>query len=224
MDAPEGPAREFGVVGIRQGWEVGDDQVESLFEIGCTAELRQVTGFTDGTFDIVAVGRRRFRLGEVRHDAAPYLEGSVEWLPEVDSPEQESTVLARSVTAVFGHYLKLLALGTTAAAGSSADGAAGGYAEGAAGGHADGLTPAEAAEEVDAQVAGLPTDPLTLSHLVAASAPLTQDDRQMLLAERCTVHRLRKELLLLKREATMLRRLGAVPVPLAELRVPLSLN
>jgi Lon protease-like protein len=215
MDAPEGPEREFGVVGIRQGWEVGDDQVESLYEIGCTAELRQVTGFTDGTFDIVAVGRRRFRLGEVRHDAAPYLRGSVDWLPEEDSPVQESTVLARSVTAVFGHYLKLLALGTPAAAGGHADGA---------GTHADGLTPAEAAEEVDAQVAGLPTDPLTLSHLVAASAPLTQEDRQLLLAERCTMHRLRHELRLLKREATMLRRLGAVPVPLAELRVPLSLN
>jgi hypothetical protein len=208
MDAPEGPEREFGVVGIRQGWEVGADQVQALYDIGCTAELRQVTGFTDGTFDIVAVGRRRFRLGEVRHHAAPYLQGSVVWLPEEDSPAEESTVLARSVTAVFGHYLKLLALGTPAAAG----------------GHSDGLTPAEAAEEVDAQVAGLPADPLTLSHLVAASAPLTQDDRQTLLAERCTVRRLRLELRMLKREATMLRRVGAVPVPLAELRVPFSPN
>jgi Lon protease-like protein len=208
MDAPEGPGREFGVVGIRQGWEVGVDRVESLYDVGCTAELRQVTGFTDGTFDIVAVGRRRFRLSSVDHSSAPYLEGSVEWMPEQDGPQGEAQLLAASVTTVFGHYLKLLALGTPAAAG----------------GHSDGLTPAEAAEEVDAQIAGLPTDPLTLSHLVAASAPLVQEDRQSLLTETSTVSRLRRELRLLKREATMLRRLGAVPVPLAELRVPLSLN
>jgi hypothetical protein len=208
MDAPEGPEREFGIVGIRQGWEVGPDQVAALYDVGCTAELRQVTGFTDGTFDIVAVGRRRFRLTSVDHHAAPYLHGAVDWLPEEQCPANEAALLAASVTSVFGHYLKLLALG-----GPTPDGI-----------HPDGLTPADAAAEVDAQIAGLPTDPLTLSHLVAASAPLTQEDRQSLLIETSTVRRLRLELRLLKREATMLRRLGAVPVPLAELRVPLSVN
>ncbi|MCW2566131.1 MAG: peptidase lon domain protein [Mycobacterium sp.] len=207
MDAPEGPGREFGVVGIRQGWEVGDDQVESLYEVGCTAELRQVTGFTDGTFDIVAVGRRRFRLESVRSDAAPFLHGSVDWLPEQACAADEASLLTTSVTSVFAQYLRLLAAGTT--------------------GEGDGQGPViaeQAAEDLEAQVAALPTDPLTLSHLVAASAPLPQDDRQLLLEERSTVNRLRLVLRLLKREATMLRRLGAVPVPLAELRVPLSPN
>jgi Lon protease-like protein len=207
MDAPEGPGREFGVVGIRQGWEVGDDQVESLYEVGCTAQLRQVTGFTDGTFDIVAVGRRRFRLESVRSDAAPFLHGSVDWLPEQECAANEASLLTRSVTSVFAQYLRLLAAGTA----------------GEADGHGP-VTAEEAAEDLEAQVAALPTDPLTLSHLVAASAPLPQDDRQLLLEERSTVNRLRLVLRLLKREATMLRRLGAVPVPLAELRVPLSLN
>jgi hypothetical protein len=205
MDAPEGPGREFGVVGIRQGWEVGDDQAESLYDVGCTAELRQVTGFTDGTFDIVAVGRRRFRLESVRREGAPFLRGSVGWLPEQAAEQHEATLLTAGVTSVFAHYLRMLA------AGASHDGDGGVSAE-------------QAAEDLEAQVAGLPTDPLTLSHLVAASAPLPQDDRQMLLEERSTVRRLRQELRLLKREATMLRRLGAVPVPLAELRIPLSLN
>jgi hypothetical protein len=207
MDAPEGPGREFGVVGIRQGWEVGDDQVESLYEVGCTAELRQVTGFTDGTFDIVAVGRRRFRLESVRGDAAPFLHGSVDWLPEQACAADEASLLTTSVTSVFAQYLRLLAAGTT--------------------GEGDGQGPViaeQAADDLEAQVAALPTDPLTLSHLVAASAPLPQDDRQLLLEERSTVNRLRLVLRLLKREATMLRRLGAVPVPLAELRVPLSPN
>ena len=34
----------------------------TLHEVGCTAELRQVTEHPDGRFDIVTVGRRRFRI------------------------------------------------------------------------------------------------------------------------------------------------------------------
>ena len=66
-DAP----REFGVVAIRQGWETlpaagpattaPASAAVTLHEVGCTAELRQVTELPDGRFDIVTVGRRRFR-------------------------------------------------------------------------------------------------------------------------------------------------------------------
>jgi hypothetical protein len=68
----------------------------------------------------------------------------------------------------------------------------------------------------------LPEEPLLLSHLVAATAPLTLEDRQALLAADDAAVRLRLELALLRRESTMLRRVRAVPVPLAELQVPQS--
>jgi Lon protease-like protein len=71
---------------------------------------------------------------------------------------------------------------------------------------------------------GLPDDPLLLSHLVAAVAPFTLDDRQNLLSAANTPERLRHELRLLKQEMTMLTRLRAVPVPLAQLRVPMGMN
>ena len=63
-----------------------------------------------------------------------------------------------------------------------------------------------------------------LSHLVAATAALTVDDRQRLLAAADTATRLRAELRLLSREAALLRRVRAVPVPLAELAAPASPN
>ena len=72
-------------------------------------------------------------------------------------------------------------------------------------------------EEISEQ---LPEDPTVLSHLVAATAALTVDDRQRLLAIDDTAARLRAELRLLNREAALLRQVRAVPVPLAELASP----
>ena len=63
-----------------------------------------------------------------------------------------------------------------------------------------------------------------LSHLVAATAALTVDDRQRLLAIDDTASRLRAELRLLNREAALLRQVRAVPVPLAELASPPTPN
>lgn len=69
----------------------------------------------------------------------------------------------------------------------------------------------------------LPTDPLVLSYLVAATVVVDLDDRQRLLAEPDVGSRLRAELTLLRREQTLLRTLTAAPGP--ELtRRPISLN
>jgi Lon protease-like protein len=70
----------------------------------------------------------------------------------------------------------------------------------------------------------LPDDPTVLSHLVAATAALSLSDRQALLAAPDTATRLRDERVLLAREVILLRRVRAVPVPLAELAVATSPN
>ena len=70
----------------------------------------------------------------------------------------------------------------------------------------------------------VPDDPTVLSHLVAATAQLTTDERQMLLAAPDTATRLRTELKLLNREAGLLARVRAVPVPLSDLARPASPN
>jgi Lon protease-like protein len=102
VELPEGTSRRFGVVAIRQGWEVGEDAVSALHDVGCVAELRRVSRYPDGRYDIVAVGTDRFRLRSVDRTARPYLLGSVEWLPA--QPESDATGLAANVGALFGEY------------------------------------------------------------------------------------------------------------------------
>ncbi|TDC29614.1 peptidase S16 [Micromonospora sp. 15K316] len=198
VQLPEGTSREFGVVAIQAGWEVaptapdgrpvpGGGEV-TLHEVGCTAELRQVTELPEGGFDIVTVGRRRFRIAEVDRSAAAYLTAEVEWLPEPGGADEAAELLAARVISVFRQYLGL-------------------------------IRPEQ--QDISEQ---LPEDPTVLSHLVAATAALTVEDRQRLLAIDDTATRLRTELRLLNREAALLRQVRAVPVPLEELASPPTPN
>ncbi|PZS24984.1 MAG: peptidase S16 [Pseudonocardiales bacterium] len=193
LSVPEGTTAEFGVVAIRQGWEVGADGAQALYPIGCTAVLHQASELTDGTYEVVAIGTDRFRVGTLDQAGQPYLQAQIERLTDDVGPADEAKLLARSVQALYGDYVAALA-GT------------------------------EQAGELVTVLADLPDDPLLLAALVAATSPLELGDQQALLAAPDGVSRLRAELRLLKREVTMLRRLRAVPVALAELQVPMGLN
>ncbi|HZN75561.1 MAG TPA: LON peptidase substrate-binding domain-containing protein [Micromonosporaceae bacterium] len=201
MDQPADQARQFGVVAIQQGWEV-ERQTRpdgapvgslaaapvTLHDVGCTAELRQITERPDGRFDIVTVGRRRFRITSVDSESSPYLTAQIEYLDESIGEPGFAEHLAPRVLASFRGYLGLVGPGSPATA-----------------------------EQ-------LPEDPTVLSHLVAATAMLTLDERQQLLAIPDTAARLRAELVILEREAGLLRRVRAVPVPMSQLAVPSSPN
>ncbi len=110
MALPDGAERQFGVVAIRSGAEASDARPE-LFGMGCTAELREVTPYSDGRFDIVTVGETRFRLLGLDEDAAtPYLTGLVEFLDEPDGTDDPAELehLRRSVVAQFADYRRRL--------------------------------------------------------------------------------------------------------------------
>jgi Lon protease-like protein len=201
--SPDDGPHEFGVVTLRRGFEiqaqasvegepgpVADEPpvtADQLYDVGCTAELRQVTELPDGRFDIVTVGRRRFRVLAVDPAPAPYLTAEVEWLPDDEPADETADLLAPRVLAAFRAYLDLL------------------------------RPDSESLDQV-------PDDPTVLSHLVAATAQLTVDERQMLLAAPDAASRLRAELKLLNREAGLLARVRAVPVPLSDLARPASPN
>ncbi len=115
---PDSAVREFGVVAIRAGHEVGAEGVSgerALHAVGCTAELRDVTPRADGGFDIVAVGRSRFRLLGLDPDAGtPYLTGRVELLGEPDGvSEAELELLAQDVALRFAAYRQKLGVDQT---------------------------------------------------------------------------------------------------------------
>lgn len=93
--------RAFGVIGIRQGQEVGADAVHSLYEVGTLAAMREVTPLDDGRFDIVTVGTERFRILRLHH-GKPYLEADVEIVPE--EPGEMPEAAAHAVMEGFIEY------------------------------------------------------------------------------------------------------------------------
>ena len=191
--------RFFGVVAIRQGWEVERiAPAEALFDVGCTARLQIVRPQPDGGFQIVTVGGDRFRLLDVViGDDPPYLQGEVEWLCDEAAPGADPTaVLVRTVRELFGRYV----------------------------GEVAGLTGSGPGAEITELLAGTADDACALSYLVASVSMLTTEDRQALLAESATGRRLAAEARLLRRELTLLRSIGAVPAPTAQFATPMTVN
>ena len=108
-DLPEGTPRVFGVVAIQRGWEVdaGTGSV-TLYDVGCTAEVREITEHPDGRFDLVTVGRRRFEIEEMAPADTPYLQARVRYLTEPADADGEADRLGPRVLAAFRDYLRLM--------------------------------------------------------------------------------------------------------------------
>jgi uncharacterized protein len=257
---PEGVERRFGVVAIRQGWEV--EQVApaaALFDVGCTAVLRMVAPQLDGGYRVAAVGGERFRLLDVLLPAdtgagaddgePPYLRALVEWLADEEAAEEAAgdvdglvgseaaagtvpqdvvsevargslEVLAGNVRELFTRYVADVAVRQNGASAGLSDEVLEALSP-------EDLPDDEAAGEVAATAALLREvndDARGLSYLVASAALLTTEDRQALLAESATRRRLAMESRLLRREVTLLRALGAVPVPLRQFATPMTVN
>jgi uncharacterized protein len=97
------PDKRFGVVAVREGWIPDDDGLRGLHTIGCTAEMRDVRRLPDGRFDIVTRGSRRFRLLDIDADSKPYLMGSVEYLPDAETPPPDGMTQMLSAAARAAH-------------------------------------------------------------------------------------------------------------------------
>lgn len=120
MALPDDVTREFGVVAIRRGWEVERgpqavggglviNETPTLHEIGCVAEVRQVTERPDGHLEIVTLGRRRFRVVQVDEpETAPYPTAAVEYLAEPVGDAEQANRLACQVLTIFQRYLRTI--------------------------------------------------------------------------------------------------------------------
>jgi Lon protease-like protein len=105
-ELPEGEPREFGVVAIRDGREIGPEAVESVYDVGCTARISALEAHEDGRYSLVTTGTQRFRLLDV-DTTGPYLRGEVDFLEENAGPDAES--LKTSSTALLLGYQRALA-------------------------------------------------------------------------------------------------------------------
>lgn len=98
---PDEDDREFGIVSVRDGRDVGRDGAAALFPIGTAAVLRQAERLPDGRYDIVTTGSRRFRILSV-DDEQPLLRGQVEFLDDVE--DAADAIVAGEVTRRFHRY------------------------------------------------------------------------------------------------------------------------
>jgi Lon protease-like protein len=182
------PEKRFGVIALAPSAPVEITSLDQLHPIGCAAVLRQAARLPDGRYDIVTIGDRRFRLLAVDATTAPYLMGTVEWLPDVPAiiPGQraETDTVSSLINAARHAYRR--------------------YCQ-AAWKQGDWTEPGE-----DVEVAAL-------AHLLATDCLLPLEDRQRILEETRPLHRLRLVTSLISREAGILATLHAVPVPPADI-------
>lgn len=101
-DDPGAP--EFGVVALRQGWEVGE--LGEVHPVGTAARVTGVLPHPDGRCDLAAIGERRFAIEALDAGSKPYLLGTVRWLAE---PEGDlDPELADSVRRALELHLRTL--------------------------------------------------------------------------------------------------------------------
>lgn len=103
LGIPEKADRVFGIVAIREGYEVGSHGAQSVHRVGCLAQMTMVEPHADGRFDIEVVGRQRMRLGSM-DTSGPYLVGGVDLLEEEATPSTEPDAEAERTMAVFEAY------------------------------------------------------------------------------------------------------------------------
>lgn len=96
--------RVFGVVAIREGYEVGDRGRQSLHRVGTLVQLTEVERYDDGRFDIEVAGRQRIVLDEI-DTGGEYLLGQVDLVEEdVDVEDPEADADAVLTLATFENY------------------------------------------------------------------------------------------------------------------------
>jgi Lon protease-like protein len=160
----------FGVILIRQGWEVGP--AAEPYDVGTFARIVKTERLDGGKLNLTLAGDGRFRLLR-QVPGEPYLQAEVESLDEDASGVPER--LVRLVRAQFETYVQTIRRQSRQHEGTVL----------------------------------LPGRPLDLSYAVAASLQISRTEQQLLLEE-SAADRIAHESQILRREALLLGRLGAV--------------
>lgn len=100
LKAPD-PQRLFGVVAIREGYEVGTRAVQSAHRVGCEAHIGHTQPLPDGRYNLEVQGRRRFRVKAI-DPSGPYLVAEVVHLDE--APGEQPREAAAHAAVAFDFY------------------------------------------------------------------------------------------------------------------------
>jgi Lon protease-like protein len=205
----------FGIVLIRDGREVGGGPT-SIATVGTVAEIREAGKFSDGRYELLVVGVRRFRIESVTVGREPYLIGQVEELADVVGDPVVARELTDRVTQRFVRYLALLQpvdgedadeidvqveLELEDSPELEPDSSSPDLAD-------DETHGADERDRLDrvARDVAIPDDPTILSYLLSGIIQVDQPRRQDLLEAVTTEARLRELIRLIDREVVLLER------------------
>jgi Lon protease-like protein len=104
---PDKSMRLFGIVAIREGYEVGSHGAQSMHRVGCVVQLISVERYDDGRFDIEVVGRSRMRLQGI-DPTGPFLVGEVDMLVERTRKGLDAAHEAARTLETFDEYRRRL--------------------------------------------------------------------------------------------------------------------
>jgi len=99
--------RLFGIVAIREGYEVGQHGVHSVHRVGCVVQMTSVEPYEDGRFDIEVLGRQRMRLDGL-DTSGEFLVGDVEMLAERTAKGSDAAHEAARTYETFEEYRRRL--------------------------------------------------------------------------------------------------------------------
>ncbi len=184
--------REFGIIAVREGHDPVTEGIDALYPVGTSVILRETEANDDGSYDIVTVGSRRFRVhavapGPTWDNNAPLLMAEVEYLDEIDSGTNGP--LVREALRSFRVYRGLLS---------------GQFGEEFEMSDADDI-------DIDMGDEEMPEDATVISYLITAAMVLGMEERQQLLAIPDTGARLRLACRLLHRENALISLFNALP-------------
>lgn len=206
----------FGIVLIRDGREVGGGPT-SIATVGTVAEIREAGKFSDGRYELLVVGVRRFRIESVTVGREPYLIGEVEKLDELVGDPATARDLTDRVTQRFVRYLALLQpvdgedadeIDVQVELELEDDAPEPGLASTTEDLDADESPSADERDRLDrvARDIAIPDDPTILSYLLSGIIQVDQPRRQALLEAATTEARLRELIRLIDREVVLLER------------------
>lgn len=100
---PEPRDRVFGIIAIREGYEVGEHGMQSSHRIGTLVQLTGHERYDDGRFDIEILGRQRMRIEEMFTDG-DYLSADAYLFEDQDDDVVAAAEEAARTLATFEDY------------------------------------------------------------------------------------------------------------------------
>ena len=99
-------SQPFGVVLIRSGNEALGPLAEP-YPIGCIAQIMRIQELSEGRYNLLVIGRERFRILSRDDSSRPYMMGTVVAFPLQTNPGEDLGRITEQLRSFLRHYLEV---------------------------------------------------------------------------------------------------------------------